>query len=63
MEMKNSYCMAGFMPLDIPDDEEDGFEYSKSWILVFLICFFFFFYEDFLYFLGRYFLEKICFSV
>ena len=40
MEMKNSYCMAGFMPLDIPDDEEDGFEYSKAWILVFNCLFF-----------------------
>lgn len=25
--------MAGFMPLDIPNDEDDGFKYEKAWIL------------------------------
>jgi hypothetical protein len=34
--------MAGFMPLDIPNDEDDGFKYEKAWILVIYIYIFYF---------------------
>ncbi|EGR30870.1 hypothetical protein IMG5_122010 [Ichthyophthirius multifiliis] len=33
MKNKSASCMAGFMPLDIPNDEDDGFKYEKAWIL------------------------------
>ncbi len=50
--------MAGFMPLDIPNDEDDGFRYEKAWILVIFYFFYFFYFLFFFFFQGDIFLKK-----